>query len=105
MKRTFQLLCLAVAALGLSSCTTYVEERGYVATHPGHVYRSGPRHNHGPYYGSSRYSHNRPGSYRSSSRYRPGYRDYDRNVRYDRYDSRHRSTLDTRVRADVGLFR
>lgn len=109
MKRTLQILCLAVAALGLSSCTTYVEETGYVAARPGYVagygYRTAPRHHHGPYYGSSRYSDGRAVAYRGPSRYRSSYRDGRRD--YDRHRGTHyRSTsVSTRVRGDVSLFR
>ncbi|MBB5036487.1 hypothetical protein [Prosthecobacter dejongeii] len=111
MKRTLQILCLAVAALGLSSCTTYVEETGYVAARPGYVagygYRTAPRHHHGPYYGSSRYYDGRTVAYRGPSRYRSSYRDYDGRRDYDRRRSvPYRSTsVSTRVRGDVTLFR
>ena len=117
MKRIVQILFLAVAVLGLSNCTTYVEERGYVSSRPGGYYRT-PAVSHGVVYSSSnRYRRGTPVSYRSSSRY--GYRDHDRHGRYDRdrHDSRRnvrysprssrssRSTVDARVRTNVGLFR
>ncbi|TDU81746.1 hypothetical protein EI77_01056 [Prosthecobacter fusiformis] len=113
MKRIIQILCLAVATLGLSNCTAYVEDTGYVASRPGHVYRGAPYHHRGPYYGSARYNHGSNVAYRTSSRYGRSHRDYDRNDRH-RHDSRHnvrhhprssRSSIDARLSTNVGLFR
>lgn len=119
MKRIFQILCLAVAVLGLASCNTYVEERGYVSGRPINAYRT-PAVTHGVLYtNNNRYNRARNVSYRNSSRYGHSRRDHDRHSRYDRdrHDSRRnvrytprssrssRNVVDARVRTDVGIFR
>jgi hypothetical protein len=109
MKRIFQILFLSVAVLGLSNCTTYVEDRGYVTSRPAGVYRT-PVAYGTTYYGSS-YNRGRPVSYRHSSRY--GSSRHDRYGRRDRdydHDHRHnvrhsRRAVDARVSTNVGLFR
>lgn len=118
MKRIFQILVLAGAVLGLSSCATY--DQGYVSSRSGGYYRT-PVVSHGVVYSSSnRYHRGSPVSYRNSSRY--GHRDYGRRDRHDRYDrDRHdshrnvrysprssrssRNSVDARVRTNLGLFR
>ncbi len=77
MKRILSILCLAVVAVLASSCTTYVEERGYVATRgyvsarPGPVYYRAPYHSypHSPSYQNSRYRNVRYDNHG----YQPGY--------------------------------
>jgi len=91
-----QILCLAVAAVSLPSCTAYVEDTGYVTARPGYVYRGPPHSYRGPYYGSTRYYNDRrPVNYHSGrDRYRHQVHRHD-----------HRSSVNARVRANVGLFR
>ncbi|MEN3943635.1 hypothetical protein WJU23_20215 [Prosthecobacter sp. SYSU 5D2] len=118
MKRIFQILFLAVAVLGLSSCATY--DQGYVSSRPVGHYRSSSLNQGVLYTSSNRYYRGSPVSYRSSSRY--GHRDYGRRDRHDRYDrDRHdghrnvrysprssrssRSAVDARVRTNLGIFR
>lgn len=90
MNRIFLVLCLAIMGLGLSSCTTYVED-----SRPGYAYRGGPSHyRHHSSYRSSRYDHDRRTVRYDSTRDR--YRNRrDRDRDYDR------RVVDTRVRASV----
>ncbi|HEY1082201.1 MAG TPA: hypothetical protein VGE29_08065 [Prosthecobacter sp.] len=63
-----------LAALGLSSCSTYVEQDpGYVAVTPGYIYRGPPHHHRPPYYGSRLYYEGgQPVEYSSTTRYYEG---------------------------------
>ena len=53
--------------VGMTSCTAYVEDTGYAARPSGaYNYRGGPRHGHGPYYGSRQYNQGQPVIYNRS---------------------------------------
>ncbi|SKB01032.1 Egg-laying hormone precursor [Prosthecobacter debontii] len=97
MKSILTLLCAAVAALTLSNCSTYVDGT------PVYSYRN-------PHYSSTRVIHDRryDNNRHYSSRYRRSSDRYDRDRHdhdHDRRTVRYRRGVDTRVNANVSLFR
>lgn len=101
MKRIFQILCLVIASLGLTNCTAYVDDVGYASSRPGYYNRGRTYSHHPTYYGSSRTYNRHPAHY--SSRSTRDRHDRDRHD-HDGRDSRYsRSSVNTRVRADVGV--